>query len=205
MRNRRSLVVALHDGEGHVGWGEAPPFELPFYSEETLAGARHLLTEVLIPGWSAATSIHPTRSTRCFAPASGATRSRDRRSTPRCGISSPAGGAPGSPRWSPSAWESSRQPPSPAASRSASRTTGRPPRSGAGSTTRWPRDTAGSRSRSHPAGMPCRWRRLRSRWRAPACRSPSMPTARTSGPATKPRSGPSTSGAALLRAAARAR
>lgn len=49
MRIRRSLVVALHDGEGHVGWGEAPPFELPFYSEETLAGARHLLTEVLIP------------------------------------------------------------------------------------------------------------------------------------------------------------
>ncbi len=49
MRNRRSLVVALHDGEGNVGWGEAPPFELPFYSEETLAGARHLLTDVLMP------------------------------------------------------------------------------------------------------------------------------------------------------------
>ncbi len=49
MRERRSLVVALHDGEGHVGWGEAPPFELPFYSEETLAGARDLLQRVLIP------------------------------------------------------------------------------------------------------------------------------------------------------------
>lgn len=49
MRERRSLVVALHDGEGHVGYGESPPFELPFYSEETLAGARHLLSEVLIP------------------------------------------------------------------------------------------------------------------------------------------------------------
>ncbi len=49
MRERRSLVVALHDGEGHVGYGESPPFELPFYSEETLAGARHLLAEVLIP------------------------------------------------------------------------------------------------------------------------------------------------------------
>jgi O-succinylbenzoate synthase len=48
MRERRSLVVALHDGEGHVGYGESPPFELPFYSEETLAGARHLLSEVLI-------------------------------------------------------------------------------------------------------------------------------------------------------------
>ena len=49
MRDRRSLVVAVHDGEGNVGWGEAPPFELPFYSEETLSGARHLLAKVLIP------------------------------------------------------------------------------------------------------------------------------------------------------------
>jgi O-succinylbenzoate synthase len=48
MRERRSLVVALH-GDGHVGWGEAPPFELPFYSEETLAGARHLVEHVLLP------------------------------------------------------------------------------------------------------------------------------------------------------------
>ena len=49
MTERRSLVVVLHDGEGHRGFGECPPFELPFYSEETLAGARHLLQAVLIP------------------------------------------------------------------------------------------------------------------------------------------------------------
>ena len=49
MTERRSLVVVLHDGEGHRGYGESPPFELPFYSEETLAGARHLLESVLIP------------------------------------------------------------------------------------------------------------------------------------------------------------
>jgi O-succinylbenzoate synthase len=49
MTERRSLVVALHDDEGHVGYGESPPFELPFYSEETLGGARLLLTELLIP------------------------------------------------------------------------------------------------------------------------------------------------------------
>ena len=49
MRERRSLVVALHDGDGHVGWGESPPFELPFYSEETLAGARDLIRRVLVP------------------------------------------------------------------------------------------------------------------------------------------------------------
>lgn len=49
MTERRSLVVVLHDDQGHRGFGEAPPFELPFYSEETLAGARYLLEDVLIP------------------------------------------------------------------------------------------------------------------------------------------------------------
>ncbi len=46
---RRSLVVTLHDGEGHVGYGESPPFALPFYSEETLATARDLIERVLLP------------------------------------------------------------------------------------------------------------------------------------------------------------
>ena len=49
MRERRSLIVVLHDEAGHRGYGESPPFELPFYSEETTAGARHLLEHVLIP------------------------------------------------------------------------------------------------------------------------------------------------------------
>ena len=48
MTHRRSLVVVLQDDE-HEGWGESPPFELPFYSDETLAGARYLLEQVLIP------------------------------------------------------------------------------------------------------------------------------------------------------------
>jgi o-succinylbenzoate synthase len=49
MTERTSLVVVLHDDEGRQGFGEAPPFELPFYSDETLAGARDLLERVLIP------------------------------------------------------------------------------------------------------------------------------------------------------------
>jgi O-succinylbenzoate synthase len=47
--HRRSLVVALHDEAGRVGYGESPPFELPFYSEETLAGAGDLIARVLVP------------------------------------------------------------------------------------------------------------------------------------------------------------
>lgn len=49
MCERRSLVVVIHDEDGHVGYGESPPFELPFYSEETLASARDLLDRVLLP------------------------------------------------------------------------------------------------------------------------------------------------------------
>jgi o-succinylbenzoate synthase len=49
MTVRRSLVVILHDDGGHLGYGESPPFELPFYSEETLGSARLLLQQVLIP------------------------------------------------------------------------------------------------------------------------------------------------------------
>ena len=49
MRERRSIVAVLRDGEGGVGYGESPPFELPFYSEETLSGARELLVRVLAP------------------------------------------------------------------------------------------------------------------------------------------------------------
>ena len=49
MRERRSLIVVLHDDEGHTGYGESPPFELPFYSGETIASARDLLERVLLP------------------------------------------------------------------------------------------------------------------------------------------------------------
>ena len=46
---RRSLIVQLRDDAGHTGYGESPPFERPFYSEETLASARDLLEHVLLP------------------------------------------------------------------------------------------------------------------------------------------------------------
>ena len=49
IEERRSLIVVLHDDAGHSGYGESPPFQLPFYSEETLAGARDLIARVLLP------------------------------------------------------------------------------------------------------------------------------------------------------------
>jgi O-succinylbenzoate synthase len=49
MHERESLVVRLAGSGGAEGWGECPPFALPFYSEETLASARDLLERVLMP------------------------------------------------------------------------------------------------------------------------------------------------------------
>src|SRR2546426_3019572 len=49
MAERRSLIVALYDDAGHVGYGESPPFQLPFSSEEPLTSARDLIGRVLLP------------------------------------------------------------------------------------------------------------------------------------------------------------
>jgi O-succinylbenzoate synthase len=49
MRIRRSLIVELCSTDGATGFGESAPFELPFYSSETLDSARALLTSVLLP------------------------------------------------------------------------------------------------------------------------------------------------------------
>lgn len=46
---RRSLIVILRDEDGRAGYGESPPFDRPFYSEETLASAQALLAGLLIP------------------------------------------------------------------------------------------------------------------------------------------------------------
>ncbi len=49
MAVRRSLIVELEDDAGRVGLGESAPFEAPFYSAETVAGAREMLLRHLLP------------------------------------------------------------------------------------------------------------------------------------------------------------
>jgi o-succinylbenzoate synthase len=49
MHERRSLIVELASSDGALGFGESAPFELPFYSSETLESARWMLTNVLLP------------------------------------------------------------------------------------------------------------------------------------------------------------
>jgi O-succinylbenzoate synthase len=49
MHVRRSLIVELTSADGATGFGESAPFELPFYSSETVASAQWMLTSVLLP------------------------------------------------------------------------------------------------------------------------------------------------------------
>ena len=49
MRVRRSLIVELDARGGASGFGESAPFELPFYSSETVESARWMLTSILLP------------------------------------------------------------------------------------------------------------------------------------------------------------
>lgn len=46
---RRSLIVELVDSAGNIGLGESAPFEAPFYSAETVASARAMLLDHLLP------------------------------------------------------------------------------------------------------------------------------------------------------------
>src|SRR5881396_2603042 len=106
MTERRSLIVVLHDEAGHVGYGECPPFELPFYSEETLAGARHLIAHVLLPRVVDRELDRPLPEAvmPCCAKGCGGTGSPAPASRRRRGISRRISGARVSPRCSASGW-----------------------------------------------------------------------------------------------------
>ena len=46
---RRSLIVEVEGTDGARGWGEAAPFDLPFYSAETVATVEAVVRDVLAP------------------------------------------------------------------------------------------------------------------------------------------------------------
>lgn len=64
LRTRRSLIVELISTDGAAGYGESAPFELPFYSSETLESARWLLTHVLLPRIVGRNLSHPADADR---------------------------------------------------------------------------------------------------------------------------------------------
>ncbi|HZO18033.1 MAG TPA: o-succinylbenzoate synthase [Gemmatimonadaceae bacterium] len=60
MHIRRSLIVELTSSDGAIGFGESAPFELPFYSSETLESVRWMLGNVLLPRLLNRTLAAPT-------------------------------------------------------------------------------------------------------------------------------------------------
>ena len=60
MHVRRSLIIELASANGATGFGESAPFELPFYSSETIESARWMLTNVLLPRLVGRTLSNPT-------------------------------------------------------------------------------------------------------------------------------------------------
>jgi O-succinylbenzoate synthase len=60
MHVRRSLIIELRSADGATGFGESAPFELPFYSSETMESTRWMLTNVLLPRLVGRTLSNPT-------------------------------------------------------------------------------------------------------------------------------------------------
>lgn len=69
MTVRRSLIVELKDSAGNRGYGESAPFELPFYSSETLASARACLRDMLLPRFVGQPVTSPGDARELLAPA----------------------------------------------------------------------------------------------------------------------------------------
>ena len=49
VREREVIIVEVRDADGTVGYGEAVPFSSPWYTEETIKTAFHMLEDFLIP------------------------------------------------------------------------------------------------------------------------------------------------------------
>lgn len=47
--DRETIIVQVQDEQGLSGWGECVAFETPWYTEETVQGAWHMLQQFLIP------------------------------------------------------------------------------------------------------------------------------------------------------------
>ena len=47
--DKDSVLVKIRDTDGFIGWGEAPAFSIPWYSEETIGTVLHIMEDFLIP------------------------------------------------------------------------------------------------------------------------------------------------------------
>ena len=66
--DKDSVLAEVQDSDGITGWGEAPAFWLPWYSEETIGTILHIMENFLIPRLAGQQIEHPRQVNGMFAP-----------------------------------------------------------------------------------------------------------------------------------------
>ncbi|WP_096152849.1 MULTISPECIES: o-succinylbenzoate synthase [Bacillus] len=64
--DRESILLKVEDSDGVVGWGEVVAFSSPWYTEETIETAWHMLKDFFIPGVSDVRWTNPTDVNKCL-------------------------------------------------------------------------------------------------------------------------------------------
>jgi O-succinylbenzoate synthase len=65
--DRESIIVELQDEDGRSGWGEVVAFSQPWYTEETIQTACHMLQDFLVPALLHHEFSHPNEVPQLFA------------------------------------------------------------------------------------------------------------------------------------------
>ena len=68
VKDRDMIIVELVDHEGLTGWGECVAFREPWYTEETLQTAAHIIKDFLIPKLISQPIYHPDELQQLFSP-----------------------------------------------------------------------------------------------------------------------------------------
>ena len=68
VKNREMIIVEMIDQEGAIGWGECVAFREPWYTEETLHTAAHMMKDFLIPKLMRQPIHHPDELQQLFSP-----------------------------------------------------------------------------------------------------------------------------------------
>lgn len=66
-RERESILIEIEDMNGCIGWGEVVAFSQPWYTEETIQTALHMLQEFLVPILLQNTIEHPSELPQLFS------------------------------------------------------------------------------------------------------------------------------------------
>src|SRR5690606_7599228 len=65
--DRETIIVQAIDSDGHVGWGECVAITTPWYTEETVQGAWHMLQQFIIPPLLQQEIKHPHELTQLLS------------------------------------------------------------------------------------------------------------------------------------------